>query len=141
MKHQTQSSFTRLSVNPPDVAKPDPAGTYSQAVRAGNLIFTAGQTARDVSGNIVGKGDIRAQARQVFENIKRVLASQGGTMNDVVKRTLYLKNIKDLPEVYEVMAQYFTDSTAYPSCACIQAAELAHPDYLLEVEVVAAARV
>lgn len=136
MKHPTQP--TRVSLNPPDVAKPDPAGTYAQAVRVGNLIFTAGQTAKDASGDIVGKGDIRAQARQVFENIRRVLASQGGTMDDVVKRTLYLKHIKDLPEVYEVMARFFTNPHAYPSCACIQAAELAHPDYLLEVEIVAA---
>lgn len=138
MKPQAGSPITKLSFNPPGVAAPDPAATYSQAVRVGNLIFTAGQTARDASGNIIGKGQIRAQARQVFENIKRVLASQGATMDDVVKRNLYLKEIKDLPEVYEVMGEYFTDSRTFPACACIQAAELAHPDYLLEVEVVAA---
>lgn len=127
----------RISANPEGVSKPDPAATYSQVVRVGNLIFTSGQTARDASGEVVGKGDVHAQAKQVFENIKTVLESQGATMDDVVKRNLYLKNIEQLPEVYKVMAQYFRNASTYPACACIQAKELADPDYLLEIEVVA----
>lgn len=127
----------KISANPQGVSKPDPGATYSQVTRVGNLIFTSGQTARDASGKVIGKGDIHAQARQVFENIKTVLASQGASMDDVVKRNLYLKQIQHLPEVYKVMAQYFPNASAYPACACIQAAELADPDYLLEIEVVA----
>jgi reactive intermediate/imine deaminase len=129
--------MAKITINPQGVSKPDPDATYSQGTRVGNLIFISGQTARDASGTIVGKGDIHAQARQVFENIKTVLASQGASMDDVVKRNLYLKNIKHLPEVYKVMAQYFPNPKAFPACACIEAAELADPDYLLEIDVVA----
>ena len=73
-----------------------------------------------------------------MSNEQSRLEAAGCTMDDVVKRTLYLKDIAHLPEVYKVMAEYFPNAEAYPACACIQAAELAHPDYMLEIEVVAA---
>lgn len=122
----------------PNMPKPNPAGSYSMGVRVGNLIFTSGQAAKDASGKVVGKNDIRMQTKQTFENIKHILESQGATMDDVVKRTLYLKNVDDLPVVYEVMAEYFTNPETYPACACIEASRLANPDYLIEIEVLAA---
>lgn len=129
----------KVTINTPQVYRTDPKGVFSQAVRVANLIYTTGITARDVGGDIVGKGDVRVQAKQVFDNIKRILASQGATMDDVVKRTIYMRDINQLPVVYEVMAEYFKNPDAYPACACIQPADLAHPDYLVEVEVVAVA--
>jgi reactive intermediate/imine deaminase len=132
--------MTKVVSNPSDLYAPNPAGTYSMSVRAGNLIFTSGQAAKDATGTVVGKNDILVQARQTFENIRRVLAAHGATMDDVVKRTLYLKDIKHLPDVYKVMAEYFTDAKTHPACTCMQVAELPNPDYMLEIEVVAAVK-
>lgn len=132
--------MNKILVNTKNAYQTDPKGTFSQAVRAGNLIYTTGLTARDVTGKIIGKGDVRVQARQVFENIKNILASQGATMDDVVKRTIYMRDIKQLPEVYKVMSEYFTNPSSFPACSCIQPANLADPDYLVEVEVVAAVK-
>ncbi|MBI4637031.1 MAG: RidA family protein [Candidatus Rokubacteria bacterium] len=130
----------KVLVNTKDAYQTDPKGSFSQAVRVGNLIYTTGLTARDVNGKIVGKGDIRFQAKQVFENIKNILAAEGATMDDVVKRTIYMRDIKQLPEVYQVMREYFTNPSSFPACSCIQPANLADPDYLVEVEVVAAVK-
>ena len=71
---------------------PRPIGAYSQAVRTtgGGLMFIAGQVALDLDGNLVGEGDPAAQTRQVFENIRQILASQGATMSNVVEFTSYV---------------------------------------------------
>ena len=68
----------------------DPPAPISMATKAGNLVFVAGIVALDASGNIVGKGDIKAQTRQVLENIKELVAAAGGTLSDVTKTTVYL---------------------------------------------------
>ena len=117
---------------------PKGAGCYRQAVRVGNLIFTAGQTSKDpATGEVIHYGDIRAQTRRIFDNIKGLLAAQGATMDDIVKRTIMLKNIRDLEPVYEVMSEYFKDPEQFPACSCFVAHELAKRDYMVEIEVIA----
>jgi 2-iminobutanoate/2-iminopropanoate deaminase len=117
---------------------PKGVGCYRQAVRVGNLIFTAGQTSKDPeTGKVIHYGDIRAQTHRIFKNIEGLLAAQGATMNDVVKRTIMLKNIRDLEAVYDVMAEYFTDPDQHPACSCFVAHELANRDYMVEIEVIA----
>jgi 2-iminobutanoate/2-iminopropanoate deaminase len=132
--------MNKVLIKTKDAYQTQPEGTFSQAVRVGDLIYTTGLTARDVNGKIVGKGDVRFQAKQVFENIKNILAAEGATMDDIVKRTIYMRDIKQLPEVYAVMREYFTNPSSFPACSCIQPANLADPDYLVEVEVVATVR-
>ncbi|WP_456321948.1 Rid family detoxifying hydrolase, partial [Palaeococcus sp. (in: euryarchaeotes)] len=73
---------------------PKPIGPYSQAVKAGNFLFIAGQIPADKDGNLV-KGDIKAQTRQVLENIKAILEAAGGSLENVVKVTVYLKDMND----------------------------------------------
>jgi reactive intermediate/imine deaminase len=132
--------MSKILVNTRKAYQTDPKGSFSQAVRVGSLIYTTGLTARDVNGEIIGKGDVRVQAKQVFENIKNILASQGATMDDIVKRTIYVRDIKQVPEVYKVMSECFTNPASFPACTCIQPANLANPDYLVEGEVVAAVK-
>jgi 2-iminobutanoate/2-iminopropanoate deaminase len=130
-------SQTKICYNT-GASDPKGAGCYKQAVRVGNLIFTAGQTSKDPeTGEVIHYGDIRAQTRRIFENIKGLLAEQGATVNDIVKRTIMLKNIRDLEPVYEVMTEYFTDPNQYPACSCFVAHELAKRDYMVEIEVIA----
>jgi reactive intermediate/imine deaminase len=109
---------------------------YSHAAKAGGLVFVAGQVALDAEGNVVGRGDIEAQAVQVFENLNTVLAASGGTLDDVVKLTTYTTSLAYRQKIAEVRARYFR--TQFPPNTFVVVASLASPDYLLEIEAVAA---
>jgi enamine deaminase RidA (YjgF/YER057c/UK114 family) len=104
--------------------------------RPHRTIYLAGQTGVDASGK-PAEG-IRAQAVQVFENIKTALASVGGGFEHIVKLTSYLTNMDEHGVVYrEVRASYFPNKAALPASTLLQISRLANPAYLLEVEVVA----
>jgi 2-iminobutanoate/2-iminopropanoate deaminase len=109
---------------------------YSHAAKAGGLVYLAGQIALDVEGNLVGRGDIEAQAVQVFENLKAALASAGTSLDQVVKLTTYTTSVVYRQKIAEVRARYFSDY--FPPNTFIVVAGLATPDYLLEIEAVAA---
>jgi len=109
---------------------------YSHAAKAGGFVFLAGQIAQDVEGNLVGSGDIEAQTVQVFENLKAVLASAGTTLDQVVKLTTYTTNVVYRQKIAEVRARYFTNY--FPPNTFLVISSLATPDYLLEIEAVAA---
>jgi reactive intermediate/imine deaminase len=112
-------------------------GEYSQGikVKGGSLLFIAGQVALDPQGSLVGKGDIRAQAKQVFENIKAMLESADATFKDVVKLGIFLTNIQDFPAVREVRKQYITEP--FPTATVLGVKSLVHEDWLIEVEAIA----
>ena len=124
--------------------KPDgiaPGNGYSHVVvtSPGKLVFISGQVARDKQGNLVGKGDLRAQTVQVFENLKAALASAGATFNDVVKINWYVKDFKqeNLGILREVRTMYVNKDNP-PASTLSGVAALAQDDYLIEVEAVAA---
>src|SRR5215471_1730788 len=118
-----------------------PGTGYSHVVvtSPGKLVFIAGQIARDKQGNLVGKGDLRAQAVQVFENLKAALAAAGATFNDVVKINWYVRDYKpeSLAALREVRSMYVNKDNS-PASTLIGVAALAQEDYLIEVEAVAA---
>ena len=116
---------------------PKPAGDYSQGVKVkgGALVVISGQVAWDVQGNLVGKGDIRAQTRQVFENLKNMLASAGATFQDVVKLGIFLKNLEDFAAFREIRAQYL--KPPFPPTTLLVVKNLAREEWLLEVEAMA----
>ena len=87
---------------------PAAVGPYSQAVQAGGFLFISGQLALDAkTGNMVGD-DITTQTRQVLNNIKAVLAAEGLTLSNVVKTTVFLKDIQDLAKMNEVYKEFFS---------------------------------
>lgn len=122
------------------IATPEakPVGNYKMATRldSGRLVYIAGQVAWDASGNIVGKGDIRAQARQVFQNLRTVLQAAGGDLKDLMKITTYITKLEDFPAVAEVRSGVFQGEM--PASTLIVVKSLFHPDFLIEVEGVAA---
>ncbi|MBI2881118.1 MAG: RidA family protein [Candidatus Tectomicrobia bacterium] len=114
----------------------DPRPRYSQLSRFGKLVYVAGQLALDANGSLVGKGDIQAQTRQVFENIQKCLEAVGAGFDNVVKINVYLTDIRQqLGAVAKVRQEYFT-SAAVPSTT-VEVSRLAHPDALLEIEAIA----
>jgi reactive intermediate/imine deaminase len=122
-------------LNPKEL--PPPQGKYSQIVRAkANIIlFISGQVARDVNGNIVGKGDFGAQAEQIFANLSRALKSQGATFTNVVKITTFVKDMRFRDELRKVVVNYF--ETTSPASTLVEVTHLADPDYMLEIEAIA----
>lgn len=100
---------------------PKPVGPYSQAVEAGGFLFLAGQVPLTPEGQM-SEGDISAQARQVLNNLKAVLEKSGAGMNDVVRTTIFLKDLSDFDAVNKVYAEYFTEP--YPSRSTVEVAKL-----------------
>jgi len=126
--------------NPETMAKP--AAGYSQVaeVTGGKLVYIAGQVALDRSGNLVGKDDLQAQARQVFENLKAAVEAAGGDFSHVVKLNYYCVASVDnsqMPALREIRDKYVnTDSP--PTSTLVFVNRLVRPEFLLEVDAVAA---
>jgi len=113
---------------------PAAIGPYSQAVRAGNLLFLSGQIPLDpATGNLV-EGGVEAQTRQVFTNIGEILKAGGTSFDGVVSATVYLADMNDFGKVNEIYATYF--SSPAPARATVQVARLPK-DCLVEIQVIA----
>lgn len=112
---------------------PAAIGPYSQAVRAGDQVFLSGQIALDPVTMEIVSGGIDAQARRVLDNLAAVASAAGGTLNDCVKLTIYLTDLKDFAAVNGVMEQYF--DAPYPARATIQIAALPRQS-LVEIDAV-----
>ena len=103
-------------------AAPAAIGTYSQAVRAGSLVFLSGQIPLDPATMEIVDGDFEARARRVFDNLAAVAKAAGGTLDNVVKLTIYLTDLDNFATVNAVMADYF--SKPYPARAALGVAAL-----------------
>lgn len=101
---------------------PQAIGTYSQAVRVGNVLYISGQIAMTAdSGEIIGS-DFRSQAYQVFENLQHIAEAANGRINDTVKLTLYVTDMDNFPIVNAVMAEFF--NPPYPARATVEVSAL-----------------
>ena len=101
---------------------PKAIGPYSQAVKAGGMVFVSGQIPIDPKTGIVVQSDIRTQAKLVMENAKAIITSAGCAMSDIVKATIYLKNMSDFSAVNEVYGNYFP--TDPPARATVEVSRL-----------------
>ena len=116
-----------------------PGGDYSQGwqVEGARFVFTAGQTSVNRDGNIVGVGDIALQTRTAFENVRGILEAAGASMSDIVKMTVYVTNVADyLANAGHVRKEVFAPD--FPSSSLIGVAALARPEFMVEVEAIAA---
>jgi enamine deaminase RidA (YjgF/YER057c/UK114 family) len=123
-------------INPDTMSKPP---TYTQVVEVtgpGRIVYVSGQLANARDGNLI-RGDFRAQAEQVYQNLKAALAAVGGSFKDVIKINSYLADIKDLPVLREVRARHL-NAAALPASTTLGNISFAREGALLEVEVVAA---
>lgn len=109
---------------------------YSHAVRKRGMLFVSGQVALDREKNIVGQGDVSAQAEQAFANLKRVVEAAGGSLADVVKLTMYATSIAFYrPQITEVRDRYFPVEP--PANTFVVVSSFSNPDLLFEVEAIA----
>ena len=119
-------------VNPEGLATP--LAAYSQVVRAGSLVTTAGLIALDPEGKVVGEGDVEAQVRKTLDNLVIALESVGASLTDVIKTTLYVSDMADYKAVNDIYNQYFADIR--PARATVEA-PLVMPSLLFEMDAIA----
>ena len=130
-----QRPVTANFINPDTLHHPV-GYTHVVEVTAGRPVYIAGQVALDRTGALVGPGDIRAQARQVFDNLQAALQAVGASFEQVVKLTYYLVDATQLPVVREVRDQY-VNLQQPPASTAVEVRRLVRDDLLLEVEAVA----
>ena len=126
-------------LNPKEMSTPR---FYTHAVTAegtGKLVYVSGQVSWDAGGNVVGKGDMRAQSEQVFKNVAAALKAAGAGWGDVIKMNGYMVGMSaERVSAYREVRQRFLKEGALPASTLVGVEALVHPDLLLEVEVIAA---
>ena len=103
---------------------PKAIGPYSQAIRAGNLLYTAGQVALDPDSGQLVEGGIEAQTRRVLDNLAAVLAAAGGSLANVVKTTVFMQDLGEFAAMNAVYAEYFKSPETLPARSTVQVAAL-----------------
>ncbi len=118
---------------------PDPprGGAFSAGMEApaGRTIYVSGMVSMDADGNVVGEGDVKLQTETVLENVNAALEAAGGTLRDVVKITVFIRDMKDYDAIHEVRRRYFGEP--YPASSMVEVSSLIHPNLLIEIEAVA----
>lgn len=115
-----------------------PTGVFSHATvieAKGRLAFISGMTARRADGTIAGIGDITEQTRQVCENIKSAVEAAGGTMDDICRVDVYVRNMEHFKEIHAVRQQYF--KPPLPASTMVEITKMTSPDYLIEINAIA----
>ncbi len=113
---------------------PKPIGPYSQAIKVGDFLFISGQIAIDPVSGLFEAGDISIQTTMVIENIKKILQEASFTFDDVIKTTIYLKNMEDFPTVNNIYAEYV--KKPYPARSTVEVSNLPK-GALVEIDVIA----
>jgi enamine deaminase RidA (YjgF/YER057c/UK114 family) len=132
----TMSLQSPLHDNPKTL--PTPPG-YSQLVEVGpgRLIFVAGQVGLNVSGELVGNGDFRQQAEQAFRNLIAAIESRGGAVGSIIKLSMFLTDMKNLPVLREVRDGFIAPGPGVPASTTVEVSALFRPEFLFEVEALA----
>ena len=115
-----------------------PNGHFSHATTIearGKLVFISGMTARHPDGSITGIGDIDAQTRQVCENVKAAVEAAGGTMADICRVDVYVRNIEHFEAIHKVRREYF--QPPLPASTMVEVSKMVSPDYLIEISAIA----
>lgn len=115
-------------------------GAYSAGREAppGRTVYISGMVAMDAEGNVVGEGDVALQTETVLENVKIAVEEAGGNMSDIVKVTVFTRDMSQYDEIHEVRRRYFEEP--YPASSMVEVSALIDPRLLIEIEAVAVIR-
>src|SRR3954464_101916 len=115
-----------------------PTGHFSHATMIearGRLVFISGMTSRGADGTIAGVGDIKVQTRQVCENLKAAVEEAGGTMDDICRVDVYVRNMEHFDTIHKVRREYFTGIA--PASTMVEVCKMTSADYLIEINAIA----
>jgi reactive intermediate/imine deaminase len=116
----------------------EPVGHFSQAIAIeakGRLVFLSGMTARRPDGTIAGVGDIEAQTRQVCENLKSAVEAAGGTLDDICRVDVYVRNMEHFDKIHKVRREYF--KAPAPASTMVEVTKMVSAEYLIEINAIA----
>jgi 2-iminobutanoate/2-iminopropanoate deaminase len=124
-------------IESPKLPAPMRGGAFSAGVEApaGRTVYVSGQVSMDAEGNVVGEGDVGAQTEKVLENVATVLEAAGGSLDDVVKVTVFITDMGHYDGIHEVRRRFFREP--YPASSMVEVSALIDPRLLVEVEAVA----
>jgi enamine deaminase RidA (YjgF/YER057c/UK114 family) len=120
----------------PDLAQPN--GHFAQATvvpAEGRLLFISGMTARNAAGGVTGVGEITAQTHQVCQNLQTAVETAGGTLDDIARVDVYVRNMEDFDAIHTVRRQYFT--AVAPASTMVEVSKFVNKDYLIEINAIA----
>ncbi|WP_067179477.1 RidA family protein [Microtetraspora niveoalba] len=126
----------KREIRSPELAVPN--GHFAQATTTearGRLVFISGMTARNKDGGVTGVGDVSAQTHQVCQNLKAAVEAAGGTLDDIAKVDVYVRNMEDFAAIHEVRRQYFTGVA--PASTLVEVSKFVNKDYLIEINAIA----
>lgn len=115
-----------------------PSGHFSHATTVearGKLVFISGMTAHQPDGTVAGVGDIEVQTRQVCENVKAAVEAAGGTMDDICRTDVHVRNMEHFEAIHKVRREYF--SPPLPASTMVEVTKMTNPDYLIEISAIA----
>jgi len=115
-----------------------PMGHFSQATvieATGRMVFVSGMTARRADGTIAGIGDVTAQSRQVCENLAAAMAAAGGTLDDICRVDVYVRNIEDFEKIHKVRREFF--KPPLPASTMVEVSKMVSSEYLIEISAIA----
>jgi reactive intermediate/imine deaminase len=115
-----------------------PSGHFSQAIAVqakGRLVFISGMVSKGADGKVVGAGDIEAQTRQVCENVRAAVEAAGGTMDDIVRVDVFVRNMEQFERIHKVRREYF--GSPPPASTMVEVSKFTAPDYLIEMSAIA----
>jgi len=126
----------KTQISSPKLRQPSGVFSHATAVEAkGRLVFISGMTARRPDGSIAGIGDISEQTRQVCENIKAAVEAAGGSMDDICRVDVYVRNMEHFDAIHKVRGQYF--KPPLPASTMVEVTKMTSPDYLIEINAIA----
>jgi 2-iminobutanoate/2-iminopropanoate deaminase len=128
--------MSKTQIKSPKIRQP--SGHFSHAIvteARGRLVFISGMTARRADGTIAGIGDIEAQTRQVCENIKFAVEEAGGTIDDVCRVDVYVRNMEHFDQIHKVRREYFR--LPPPASTMVEVCKMTSPEYLIEISAIA----
>jgi len=119
----------------PGLATPNGHFSHATVAAAGRLVFLSGMTARNATGGVTGVGDISAQTHQVCQNLQAAVEQAGGTLADIARVDVFVRNMEDFDAVHEVRRQYFT--AVPPASTLVEVSKFVNKDYLIEINAIA----
>ena len=126
----------KTQISSPKLRQPSGVFSHATSVEAsGRLVFISGMTARRPDGSIAGIGDISEQTRQVCENVKAAVEAAGGTMDDICRVDVYVRNMEHFDLIHKVRREYFHPPA--PASTMVEVTKMTSPEYLIEINAIA----
>jgi 2-iminobutanoate/2-iminopropanoate deaminase len=128
--------MTKRQIASADLAQPSGVFSHATTIAArGTIVFVSGMVAKRPDGTVAGIGDVSEQTRQVCENLEAAMLAAGGTLDDICRVDVYVRNMEHFPLIHEVRRQYFNEPL--PASTMVEVSKMTSPEYLIEISAIA----